>query len=200
MSRYHLNRNKLKIKRLLKIVPKRKKLPNIKEIIKNLWEIMHEIIIELTATWLEHRWMSVRLRTKWFWVRVQVQSVHFQISRLLRARSSLTFRQLQSVDSLWNAYLTWQEHTDNYRIFSEEPKEVKKFYGKQKKINFLQNVNECKGDEFWWSWDQQGKITYKIVIATRVYHGRKNFVFLSTPLTVILLGIFVLHYLKWVAL
>ena len=30
----------------------------------------------------------VRLRTKWFWVRVQLQSLHLQISRLLRARSS----------------------------------------------------------------------------------------------------------------
>ena len=40
------------------------------------------------------KWFSVRLRTKWFWVRVQLQSLHLQISRLLRARSSLTFRQL----------------------------------------------------------------------------------------------------------
>ena len=40
------------------------------------------------------KWLSVRLRTKWFWVRVQLQSLHLQISRLLRARSSLTFRQL----------------------------------------------------------------------------------------------------------
>ena len=32
-------------------------------------------------------------------------------SRLLRARSSLTFRKLWSVDSLQNAYVTWQEHT-----------------------------------------------------------------------------------------
>ena len=31
---------------------------------------------------------------KWFWVRVQLQSLKLQISRLLRARSSLTFRQL----------------------------------------------------------------------------------------------------------
>ena len=45
-----------------------------------------------SATGLE--WLSVRLRTKWFWVRVQLQSLHLQISRLLRARSSLTFRQL----------------------------------------------------------------------------------------------------------
>ena len=30
---------------------------------------------------------------------------------LLRARSSLTFRLLQSVDSLWNVYVTWREHT-----------------------------------------------------------------------------------------
>ena len=57
------------------------------------------------------KWLSVLLRTKWFWVRVQLQSLHLQISHLLRARSSLTFMQLQSVDSLWNAYVTWQEPT-----------------------------------------------------------------------------------------
>ena len=61
------------------------------------------------------KWLSVPLRTKWFWARVQLQSPHLQISHLLWARSSLTFRQLQSVDSLWNAYMTWQEHT--VRIF-----------------------------------------------------------------------------------
>ena len=32
---------------------------------------------------------------------------------LFRTRSSLTFRQLYSVDSLWNAYVTLQEHTVN---------------------------------------------------------------------------------------
>ena len=57
------------------------------------------------------KWLSVRLRTKWFWVRVQLQSLKLQIWHLLRARSSLTFRQLWSVDSLWNACVTWQEHT-----------------------------------------------------------------------------------------
>ena len=42
-----------------------------------------------------------------------------QILRLLRARSSLTFRQLQSVDSLWNTYVTWQDHTvKNNIVFS----------------------------------------------------------------------------------
>ena len=40
------------------------------------------------------KWLSVRLRNKWFWVRVQLQSLKLQISRMLRARSSLTFRQL----------------------------------------------------------------------------------------------------------
>ena len=40
------------------------------------------------------KWLSVRFRTKWFWVRVQLQSLHLQILRLLRARSFLTFRQL----------------------------------------------------------------------------------------------------------
>ena len=40
------------------------------------------------------KWLSVRLRTKWFWVQVQLHSLKLQYSRLLRARSSMTFRQL----------------------------------------------------------------------------------------------------------
>ena len=48
------------------------------------------------------KWLSVRLQTKWLWVRVPFQSLKLQISHLFRARSSLKFRQLQSVDSLWN--------------------------------------------------------------------------------------------------
>ena len=55
--------------------------------------------------------MSVRLWTKWLWVRIPLQSLKLQILRLFWARSSLTFRQLWSVDSLWNAYVTWEEHT-----------------------------------------------------------------------------------------
>ena len=46
------------------------------------------------------KWLSVRLRTKVVVVRVQLQSLKLQISRLFQARSSFTFRQLQSVDSL----------------------------------------------------------------------------------------------------
>ena len=45
-----------------------------------------------------------RLRTKRIWVWVQLQSLKLQISRLLRARSSLTFRQLLSMNSLWNFF------------------------------------------------------------------------------------------------
>ena len=46
------------------------------------------------------KWLSVRLRTKWLWVRVPLQSLKLQISRLFQARSSFKFRYLQSVDSL----------------------------------------------------------------------------------------------------
>ena len=35
----------------------------------------------------------VRLQSKWLWVRITLLSLKLQISRLLRARSSLTFRQ-----------------------------------------------------------------------------------------------------------
>ena len=52
------------------------------------------------------KWLSVLLWTKWLWVRVQLQSLKFQISRLLRGRSSSTFRQLYNLDSLWIAYVT----------------------------------------------------------------------------------------------
>ena len=47
-------------------------------------------------------------------VRVQLQALNLQILRLLRARSSLTFRQLWSVDSLWNTYVIWQKHRVTY--------------------------------------------------------------------------------------
>ena len=47
------------------------------------------------------KWLSVCLRTQWLWVRVLLKSLKLQISCLFRARSSFTFRQLQSVDSLW---------------------------------------------------------------------------------------------------
>ena len=39
------------------------------------------------------KWLSVRLRTKLSWVQIPLLSLKLQIRRLLRARSSLTFRQ-----------------------------------------------------------------------------------------------------------
>ena len=50
--------------------------------------------------------LSVHLRTKLLWVRILLQSLKFQILRLFRTWSFLTFRQLQSVDSLLNMYVT----------------------------------------------------------------------------------------------
>ena len=43
--------------------------------------------------------LSVPLPTKLRWVQVPLQSLKLQISRMFRARSSLTFRQLLSDDS-----------------------------------------------------------------------------------------------------
>ena len=39
------------------------------------------------------KWLSVGLLTKWLWIRITLLSLKLQIWRLLRARSSLTFRQ-----------------------------------------------------------------------------------------------------------
>ena len=54
------------------------------------------------------KWLSVYLQTKWLQVPTPLLPFKFQISCLFWARSSLTFRQLHRVDSLWNAYVTWQ--------------------------------------------------------------------------------------------
>ena len=53
------------------------------------------------------KWLSARLWTKWLWVRVQLQSLKLQISRLFRSRSSLHSGNYWSVDSLWNVYVAW---------------------------------------------------------------------------------------------
>ena len=41
------------------------------------------------------KWLSVLLRTKWMWIRAPLQSFKFQISRLIRARTSLTNYRVQ---------------------------------------------------------------------------------------------------------
>ena len=53
------------------------------EIINNNWNRTQNYLV-LTRT-LNHlaKWLTVCLRTKWFWVRVQLQSLHLQISLLL---------------------------------------------------------------------------------------------------------------------
>ena len=40
------------------------------------------------------KWLTFRLWTKWLWIRVQLQSLKLQISRLLRKKSCLTFKEL----------------------------------------------------------------------------------------------------------
>ena len=52
------------------------------------------------------KWLNVRLPTKWLWVRIPLLSFKSQISRLFRARRSLTFRKPQSVDSFQITYVT----------------------------------------------------------------------------------------------
>ena len=44
--------------------------------------------------------LKVRFCMLWLWARVLLQSLNFQISRLFKGKSSLAFRQLQSVDLL----------------------------------------------------------------------------------------------------
>ena len=64
--------------------------------------------------------LSVRLRTKWFLVRVQLQSLHLQISCLLWARSSLTIWQL------FNHIAGSRLSTEKAGVYSKEKDKTKK--------------------------------------------------------------------------
>ena len=64
-----------------------------------IWIIFFSKILEAKNSWLYAKSLSVRLRTKWLWIRVKLQSLKLQISRLLRARSSLTFSVWMSKNS-----------------------------------------------------------------------------------------------------
>ena len=67
------------------------------------------------------KWLCVGLRTKWLWVRVQLHSLKLEISRLLRARSSLTFRPLGfTLKRVCHMIITYSQmhQTDKYSWYS----------------------------------------------------------------------------------
>ena len=73
---------------------------------------------EVITTQVNHlanfaKWLSVSLKAKWSWVGVLLQSLNLQIWCLLRAKSSLPFRHLWSVDLLWKAYVRWSNIQPN---------------------------------------------------------------------------------------
>ena len=78
----------------------------------------HSIAAWMSRNSLFEAARSVCLRTKSLWVRFQLQSLKLQISCLLRAKSSLTFMLLWSVDSLWNAYVTYDKNIQPYWRYS----------------------------------------------------------------------------------
>ena len=83
--------------------------------------VNHEMV-QNTKTWITWEQNKIFLWNQKIinlWLRWHIlRSYHFvaevtfklQISWLFRIRSFLTFRQLQSVVTLWNVYVTWQEH------------------------------------------------------------------------------------------
>ena len=73
--------------------------------------------------------LSVRFKATWFMVRSQMQSLKRQISRLLRARITLTFNQLESADS------TLERLNDMTRRYSQI--HLKDKYSKQSSIIWL---------------------------------------------------------------
>ena len=62
------------------------------------------------SVWLTSlaKWFSVRLQTKWLWVRILLLSLKLQIWRLLWARISLTFRQI--IECGFTLKRTWQDN------------------------------------------------------------------------------------------
>ena len=61
----------------------------------------------LKVKWLQldSKWLSVRLRTKWLWVRVQLQSLNFKPSKTLKI---LRLCELTLNNFLVNTYLWWK--------------------------------------------------------------------------------------------
>ena len=57
--------------------------------------------------------------TNWLWFRILLLSLKYQILRLFRAKSSLAFGQPYSVDSPWNAYVTWRKAWIIRSIFNQ---------------------------------------------------------------------------------
>ena len=53
----------------------------------------------LKVDYIEKKEEKGKLRTKWLWVHVPLQSLNLKISHMLRGSGSLTFKQLKSVDS-----------------------------------------------------------------------------------------------------
>ena len=62
------------------------------------------------------KWLSVSLWTKWLWVRIPLLSPKLQIWRLLRARSSLIFRQTIEYRFPLKLVRTWQWYTEKDNV------------------------------------------------------------------------------------
>ena len=71
------------------------------------------------------KWLSIRLRTKWFWVRVQLQSlfiIYCCIMDKLKPLQSFSFD--GNVSEGW--YL-WLKHFESYLTATEKDRKVAKF-------------------------------------------------------------------------
>ena len=76
--------------------------------------------------------MSVRLWTKWLWVQVQLQSLKLHISRLLRARSSLTFRGNYRVWTHSETRTRYDKNIQTKYVAVRIPSQKGRFYYKSK--------------------------------------------------------------------
>ena len=83
------------------------------------------------------KWLSVRLRAKWLWVRVPLQSLKLTISHLFRVRNSLNSRNSRVL--IYSETRTW--HNKNiqscfwYWEFQKVTGFTKSYFYKKKKTN-----------------------------------------------------------------
>ena len=73
----------------------------------------HNQLVGKLTTQLNHlailvKWLSVRLQTKWLWVRIKLLSLKFQIWRLLLAMRFSTFR--QTIECRFTETRTWHDN------------------------------------------------------------------------------------------
>ena len=81
---------------------------NDRNVIRTYNQLVGKLTTQLNHLAILVKWLSVRLQTKWLWVRIKLLSLKFQIWRLLLAMRFSTFR--QTIECRFTETRTWHDN------------------------------------------------------------------------------------------